>query len=85
MFESQRIMVVSGRASDLKCSCATLVQVCRPVLILEIKNLVTSRFLKVSLVSVPHDCDLYNSPTTSKSSYYHYCYNKNYFQQTKIL
>ena len=44
VFDSQWITVVSGRASDLKCSCATLVQVRRPVLILEIKNR-TSRFL----------------------------------------
>ena len=33
-----RIRVVSGRASDLECSCATLVQVRRPLLILEIKK-----------------------------------------------
>ena len=45
VFDSRRITVVSGRAYDLKCSCATLVQVRRPVLILEIKKRVTSRFL----------------------------------------
>ena len=39
VLDSQRITVVSGRASDLKCSCATLVQVRRPVLILEITKL----------------------------------------------
>ena len=38
VFDSRRNTVVSGRASDLKCSCATLVQVCRSILILEIKN-----------------------------------------------
>ena len=43
--DSRRITVVSGRASDLKCSCATLVQIRRPVLILKIKKRVTSRFL----------------------------------------
>ena len=38
VYEFRRIMVVSGRASDLKCSCATLVQVRRPVFILENKK-----------------------------------------------
>ena len=51
VFDSRRIMVVSGRASDLKCSCATLVQVCNPVLIFDIKNRVTSRILTKHLIT----------------------------------
>ena len=38
MFDSRWITVVSGRASDLKCTSATLVQVRVPVLLLEIKT-----------------------------------------------
>ena len=45
VFDSLRIMVVSGVASEIKCSCATLVQFCRLVLIPEIKANITLRFL----------------------------------------
>ena len=46
VLDSRRFTVVSGSASNLKCSCATIVQVCRPILILEIKNQVKN--IKVS-------------------------------------
>lgn len=46
VFDSRQIMVVSRRALVFKCSCATLVQVCRPVLILEKKTVThQGRFL----------------------------------------